>query len=438
MELKSASPYRKYLIGLDTEIPLGNGQFTTYINFDNAATTPPLKSVLQAINNFAPWYSSIHRGKGYKSRLSSDFYEESRRIILKFIGGDPAAHNVIYVKNTSEAINKLANRLVQINDQQSLVLSTEMEHHSNDLPWRKNFPVDFIAVNQRGQLCLADLEAKLIKYRGRVKLVVLTGASNVTGYINPIHQAAGLSHQYGAQIMVDGAQLVPHYPVDIKPIDHPEHIDYLVFSAHKMYAPFGSGVLIGPCATFKRGTPDHVGGGTIKVVTTNSVYWADPPQKDEVGTPNIMGVVALVEAIKTLQRLNLKEIAAYEQALTEYAIKRLINLPGIQIFNDQPNNCSCRNNPEKVSIIPINLRNISHQTLAQLLAERAGIAVRNGCFCAQPYIQKLLNLSTSEIKRYLSQPDLVRPGLVRISFGMYNQTSEVDQLINSLEGIIKL
>ena len=424
--MKAKSPFRDLILGTETLVPLLNNKLVKYINFDNAATTPPLKVVMDSINNFAPWYSSIHRGKGYKSLLSTKLYEDSRQLITSFVNASPEKDIVIYVNNTTEAINKLSHRLCQEEKEKCVILSTEMEHHSNDLPWRDKFTLDYIAVNQAGLLSLEDLEGKLIQYQGQVKLVTVTGASNVTGYINPLREISGLCHQYGARLLVDGAQLVPHEPVDMQK----EGIDFLIFSGHKIYAPFGAGVLIGPREFFLQGAPDYPGGGTVQVVTRKEVYWEDPPQKDEGGTPNLMGVIALAEAIKKLQEIGMERIAAYERELTQYTLKYLKEIPGIKLYTDLSVD-------KRVAIIPFQLDNLSHEDTAEILATKYGIAVRNGCFCAQPYIQKLLKVPAREIKRHIKDPHGLRPGLVRISFAFYNQKEEVDYLLEALDTIAK-
>jgi selenocysteine lyase/cysteine desulfurase len=238
-------------VGLDTPVPIAQGGSTIGINFDNAATTPPFLSVMEEIGRFAPQYSSIHRGAGYKSVFSSQVYEEARKEVMKFVGGDPRTDVVIFLKNTTEGINKLSYRLWDKN-KNGIVLTTWMEHHSNLLPWRDKYSVDYIDIDEQGRLRLGDLQAKLERYQGAVKLVTVTGASNVTGHRNPIYKIAELAHRYGAKICVDGAQLVPHAAVDMRPSHSPEHIDFLAFSAHKMYAPFGTGVLIGPWKSSNR------------------------------------------------------------------------------------------------------------------------------------------------------------------------------------------
>ncbi len=423
MPLKYAPNYRELIVGSETKIPLSNGQQVTSINFDNAATTPPFTSVLQSVVSFSPWYSSIHRGTGYKSQYSSELYEKSRDIIRSFVKADPG-NTVIYVKNTSEAINKLSYRLYHKN-RHSIILSTHMEHHSNDLPWRSNYEVDYIKVDENGRLSMYDLERKLHKYRRKVALVTVTGASNVTGYKNPIHDIAELVHDYGAKLMVDAAQLMGHAPVDMKPDSSSNHIDYMAFSAHKMYAPFGTGVLIGPEYDFEKGEPEYKGGGTIDIVTHDLVRWAEPPHKDEAGTPNLMGVIALSETIRCLEKIGMFNLEDYELSLVEYALSALKKVPDIQLYCDNELR-------DRVGILPFNIDGIPHQAVAAALSAEAGIAVRSGCFCSQPYVQKLLSLPRNEIRKHIRHPELPRPGMVRLSFGLYNNYDEIDILVSKL------
>lgn len=427
--MQLSSYLRSIVVGVDTKVPLMNGNYTTAINFDNAATTPPLFSVMREINNFSPWYSSIHRGKGYKSILSSKIYEEGRKVIRDFVNADKDRDVVIYTKNTTESINMLAYTLCQDNSEKQIVLSTDMEHLANDLPWRDKFEVHYIKIDEHGKLSLEDLENKLNKYKGKIKLVTVTGASNVTGYINPIHKIAKLVHKYGTKIMIDGAQLVPHASVDMKPYNSDEHIDYLVFSSHKMYAPFGLGVLIGPIKTFEKTQPVYTGGGDVRLVSHDFIEWSEPPLKDEAGTPNVMGVLALMTAIKTLKGIGMKTIHKYEEALICYAINKLKRIPGIKLY------CYDTNDENRVSLIPFNIEGIEHNLLAQVLSFEAGIAVRNGLFCAHPYVEKLLNLSDEDLQYYHTHHEVPLPGLVRMSLGLYNNYEEIDKFIMVLTNI---
>lgn len=421
----SAGDYRRLVIGADTVVPLRNGSFAHSINFDNAATTPPFASVMRDIEGFVPWYSSIHRGAGYKSRVSTEIYEDSRRKVMGFINASPERNTCIYVKNTTEAINKLSYRLCD-GGGRCVILSSDMEHHSNDLPWREKFTVDYISLDRSGRLDVDDLERKLKQYRGHVRLVTVAGASNVTGYVNPVYRIASLAHSYGARILVDGAQLVAHRGLDMNPTDDGECIDYLVFSAHKMYAPFGTGVLVGPKDTFDWGPPEYSGGGTVKFVTHDFIRWEDPPEKEEAGTPNLMGAVALRASIRTLNSIRMKNIEARERDLTEYALKKLGGIPELALYGDR------EISEDRVGIISLNLGSVSHRVVAEALAGEGGISVRDGCFCAQPYVQKLLGLRREEILEYANDPAEARPGMVRISFGLYNTYGEVDRLCDCL------
>lgn len=416
--------YRDLIMGINNKVQLADENLITGINFDNAATTPPLKCVVEDIIKFCPWYSSIHRGEGYKSQLSTSMYEESRKIIGRFVGYDENNMEVIYVKNATEAINKLANILSCGKRSNAVVLSTSMEHHSNDLPWRYNYNLDYVDVDDKGRLELTDLKNKLEKYNGLVALVTVTGASNVTGHKNPIYEIAKLAHKYGAKILVDGAQLVPHAHFDMKPFYSEDHIDFVAFSGHKMYAPFGTGVLIGSKEVFNQCGPDYVGGGTISFVSHDLVKWAASPDRHEAGSPNVIGSVALSCAAEKLKELGMDNIDRYERTLTKYATENLIRIPSVILYGDY------MNFRDKVSIIPFNIEGIHHTILAKILSYEFGIAVRSGCFCAQPYMQNLLHATPEMIKENINAPKEKMPGTVRISFGMYNTFYEIDRFLN--------
>ncbi len=425
--MNESSFYRKLIMGVTSRIPLLDGNYSQAINFDNAATTPPFTTVIQEVIKFLSLYSSVHRGFGYKSQLSTKLYEDSRNIILKFINADPKDHTVIFVKNTTEAINKLSNMLYN-KYKDDVILSTDMEHHSNDLPWRK-YNIDYISVDECGRLSLEDLKHKLKKYNGRVKLVTITGASNITGYRNPIHEVARLAHRYGAKILVDGAQLVPHAKIDIKPSSSKDHIDYLVFSGHKMYSPFGIGVLVGSRVDFENLPPDYTGGGTVDIVTHDYIKWSESPQKDEAGSPNVVGVIALATAIETLNSLGMDNVERHENELTQYALKALSQVPDLKIY------CDGMNSHQRIGTIAFNISEMNHELIAKILSYEAGIAVRNGCFCAQPYVQKLLRMTKEEIEERVKEGSH-EPGMVRVSFGIYNTRREVDILVDTLKKIV--
>jgi selenocysteine lyase/cysteine desulfurase len=419
---------RNIVVGADVQIPLANGRHVTPINLDNAATTPPFVSVLQEIERFAPLYSSIHRGKGYKSVVSSMAYESGRDAIKCFVNADKIRDTVIYTKNTTESINLLAHVLQQ-NLQTHVVLATEMEHLANDLPWRDKFNIKYIKVDEFGMLSLDDLENKLQKYKGGVKLVTVTGASNVTGYINPVHTIAEIAHRYGAQIHVDGAQLVPHLAFDMKPYDSAQHIDYLSFSGHKMYAPFGTGVLIGPKTAFQSADPLLKGGGAVRLVSPQFVDWDDPPAKDEAGTSNLMGVVAIVAAIKQMESLCMVNIYQRERRLIDHAIEGLQAIPCIKLYRSK------EKGEARISLISFAVEDLNHHVIARILSDEFGIAVRSGLFCAHPYVERLLHMSEKDIEVFRREPYRPFPGLVRISLAMYNHLEEIDSFLDAIARI---
>ena len=424
------SPYSKYISGYNTVIKSSSGMKLKFINFDNAATTPPFLTCIQAIDRFSPWYSSIHRGTGYKSVLSSKLYEDSRVNIMKFAGADLNSDALIFVKNTTEAINQLSFILKDyIGD--GFVILSHMEHHSNLLPWREKYNVDYIKIDENGRLDLNSLEDLLKKYNGKVKLVSVTGASNVTGYINPVSVIASICHRYGAMILIDGAQYIPHNKFSMHPGTSDDYIDYLAFSGHKMYAPFGSGVLIGPKDIFIKYGPDYSGGGTVKIVTDDAVIWDDPPFKNEAGTPNIIGALALSEAVSAINALNMSNIQKYEARLLKYTIGKISKIPDMTIYSKY------KSPEENQGIISFNIEDFPHYTTAEILSNEGGFGIRSGCFCAHPYVQKLLNGTYEEIKYYLENPDNAnKPGMVRISFGLYNSKAEIDALIILLNQIV--
>lgn len=427
----TTSLYHHLFVGLDIQVPLLNGEERPYINFDNAASTPSFVSVQKAVDNFLVYYSSVHRGSGFKSKLSTHFYEESRKAVLNFLGADTLNYTCIFVKNATEGINKLSRRF-QFTEKRNIVLTTGMEHHSNDLTWRAAAKTIHCRLLPDGRLDEADFDAQLDKYRNQVALVAVTGASNVTGFINPIHRLAEKAHAVGAQIIVDCAQLAPHRKIEMLSLEDPAHLDYITLSAHKMYAPFGSGALVGRRDTFEIGDPDMRGGGTVDFVTLDDVIWSEPPEREEAGSPNTVGAVALAAAIHQLETVGMETVAHHESELTAYALKKLQAIPDIMLYGDP----SPSSTLQRLGVIPLIVRGVPHFLVASILGYEFGIGVRNGCFCAHPYILHLLNINSKEadsVRASVLSGDLrYRPGLVRISFGLYNSFEEVDVLAEAL------
>lgn len=432
---RPVSTLRQQIVGLDHPVPLLNGRSRPYINLDNAASTPALQPVLDAINQFMPYYASVHRGTGFKSRLSTVAYDQAHEIIGRFVGADLDSNTVIFGKNSTEALNKLAYRFPFQPD--SVVITTQLEHHSNDLPWRKHADVRHVRALPNGRFDEDHFDHLLAQYAGRVALVAVTGASNVSGFLQPIHRLARKAHAVGAMILVDAAQLAPHRRVDMRPDDDPEHLDFVVLSGHKMYAPFGTGALIGPKAIFLQSPPDYVGGGTVDVVTLDEVHWAGMPDRDEAGSPNVVGAVAMAAAAQLLMEVGMEQIAAHEEELIAYALTELQKIPGLTIYGEtDPARAH-----EKVGVIPFNLAGVSHFKLAAILGYEGGIGVRSGCFCAHPYVVHLLQLDEATADTWrdqlLSGDKSHMPGMVRASFGCYNNQTDIDRLVEMLQRIAR-
>ena len=427
----SMSDLRGEIVGIDTLVPLLDGSKRPYTFLDNAASTPTFKRVLRCIEEFMPWYSGVHRGTGFKSLVATEAFERAHDIVGAFVGADLATNHVVFTKNTTECINKVAHRFAFKPD--DIVITTAMEHHSNLLPWRRYAKVIHVGINDAGELDLATLKDLLKRHAGKVKVVAVTGASNITGIVSPIHEIAEWAHAAGGKIFVDAAQLVPHRAVAMFPDDHPQHIDFLAFSAHKMYAPFGTGVLVGPANFFAHGEPDMVGGGVVDIVTLDDVVWNETRHKEEAGTPNVVGGIALAKSVSILRHIGMDAIAAHEKHLLQYAFSKLKKLPGFTFYGPT------ENLENKVGVIAFTVEGMHHALVAAILGAEWGIGVRNGYFCAQPYVKKLLNVSPEEEATGcgVSGDKTNVPGMVRASFGCYSNEQDVDLFVEAMERIVR-
>jgi selenocysteine lyase/cysteine desulfurase len=424
---------RDELIGTDQLVPLVDGSFVPYVNLDNAASTPALRSVVEAIEGLLPFYSGVHRGTGYKSRLSTLTFERAREMVGEFVGADPERDVVVFTKNTTEAINKLARALAV--EPGSVVLTTRLEHHSNDLPWRARVRTVQVAARPDGTLDLDDLDRRLAEYAGRVALLAVAGASNVTGVVQPVHELAEKVHAVGGRILVDAAQLAPHRPIDMRAHDDPGHLDFVALSAHKLYAPFGTGALIAPRSAFGS-TPDQPGGGAVNAVIHDAVAWAELPDREEAGSPNVLGAVALAAATAALADVGLDRIAEHEWDLTRYALDRLAAVPGLTVHGPTVT----ASQATRVGVIPFTVDGLDHALVAAILGYEHGIGVRSGCFCAHPYVGHLLGFDRATALAWFERvgrgDKRDSPGLVRISFGCYSDTGDVDRVVRGLEQIV--
>ncbi|MGH3905205.1 MAG: aminotransferase class V-fold PLP-dependent enzyme [Pseudonocardiaceae bacterium] len=411
------------LVGSELDVPLVTGGRRRYVNLDYAASAPCLASVKLAVDALLPWYASVHRGAGYKSRLATEAYEAARVAVWSFVGGR-ASDTVVFTRNTTDAINLLAAALPP----DAEVIAFASEHHANLLPWRRH-RVTYLPVPASPAEALQRLDDALGSISRGPRLVAVTGASNVTGEIWPYQQIARLAHERGARVLLDAAQLAPHHPIDMAG----EDIDYLAISGHKLYAPFGAGALVGRPDWLAAREPFLAGGGAVRYVAVDGVLWADLPDRQEAGSPNVLGAVALGVACRTLQATDMRKRAAAEADLLDLARAGLAAIPGVQQYRlwskDHP----------RVPVLPFTLRTVDYAQLAAILSAEYGIGVRHGCFCAHPLMVALLHISPAHQARLhqdLShgQPTEV-PGAVRASLGLGTTSADIAHLIDALDTI---
>ena len=418
---------RKLFIGLDNKIVINGKKQVIPINLDNAATTPVLKKVMKAVLKASENYGSIARGDGQKSQYSSDLYEECRRYVIKYFNAPLNKYTAIFVSNTTEGINKLSNILIK--NKNDIVITSRMEHHSNDLPWRGKCDLKYVEVDEKGRIIMEELEEMFSIYQERIKYVTITGASNVTGYITDIRMVAKLAHKYGAKLIVDGAQLVPHRAVKICGQENDDYIDFLIFSAHKVYAPFGSGAIIGLRDELEKYPPDTKGGGTVERVLDDEIIWLSTPEKNEAGSPNFFGAVALMQALKEMNKIGLELIENNEKKLLKMLIDGMKNFPRVILYGDN------ENIEDRLGIMVFNIDRLGYEMVGEYLASIRGIAVRQGGFCAHPYTRRLLGIKSDEIEEYIARNGM--PGMVRVSLGAYNSEKEVNIFLETIEYICK-
>jgi cysteine desulfurase/selenocysteine lyase len=402
---------------------LGQDEAKPLIYMDHGASTHPPTPVLETYKDFLESsYANVHRGRHYLSEKATERFEHVTDDIFRFIKGRPAHNSVILCGNTTQALDLAAHVMAH---REGVTLVSLMEHHSNDLPHRSRGKVVHFGVTTDGTLDYDDLEAKLRAHQA--KLVAVTGASNVTGYLPDVHRIARLAHAHGARVLIDGAQILAHAPVDVLADDDPGHLDFFAGAGHKAYAPFGSSFLYGPRDLLDAAPPYIPAGGTVVYVTEDEAYYKKSPDRHEGGTPNIAGAVALAAALRFLEDAGMSEVRAHEHALVSQAMDGLARLDGVRVLGDP--------DPEhRIGALSLTIEGVPHELAASILNREAAIAVRNGCFCAHPYLHRLLGLGdTGELRqRLLAGEEVELPGAVRPSFGIFNDEREVEELLRMI------
>ena len=378
-----------------------NGQDLVY--FDNGAKTKKTQAVIDAeANYYANENSNVHRGVHFLSGLATDKFEETRNTIQKFIGAKHN-HEIIFTKGTTDAINLVANGFKTLLNKGDEVVISEMEHHSNIVPWQmcceqSGANLKVIPLLENGELDMLTFENLLSE---NTKLVSVTHISNALGTINPIEEIIKKTHASGAKILIDGAQAASHITLDMQELD----ADFYCFSAHKMFGPTGVGVLYGKEEILNELPPYQGGGEMIKEVSFSGTTYAELPHKFEAGTPNIAGVVAFKAAIDFINDLGINQIAKYEEELLQYATSEILKIEGVKIYGTAEH---------KSGIISFNIEGI-HPYDIGVIVDKLGIAIRTGHHCTQPIMERF-NI----------------PGTARISLAVYNTKEEIDICINAI------
>jgi selenocysteine lyase/cysteine desulfurase len=411
------------LVGDDVLVPLVTGGARRYRNFDYAASAPCLVSVHQAVEQLLPWYSSVHRGAGWKSQVTTKAYEDARETVRRFVNAR-SDDCVLFTRNTTDSINLLISMLPQ----EAVVVTWASGHHAALLPPRRRHVIT-LPIPTSPDEALSQLEIAFQGTRPQASLVVVTGASNVTGEIWPYHKITELAHQYGARVLLDAAQLAPHQLINLTASD----VDYVAFSGHKLYAPYGTGVLVGRCHWLEKGEPFLAGGGAVDFVRVEDVLWSELPDRQEAGSPNVIGAVALAQACRTLMSVDMQIIAAKEAMLIDVLRTGLAVIPGMRFYRMWPTGYP------QVGILTFNLDSVPYAKLAAILSAEYGIGVRHGCFCAHPLMMHLLGISDDEAFSIAKARRLGRhthvPGAVRASVGIETTVEDVLALITAVEEI---
>lgn len=435
---------RRDAIGLDTRYPVVGGALRRRIYLDSAASTLRLGVVQKVLDRFQPHYANTHSTLHYAARLSTTELAWAHRMVLEFVGADPTRWMCFFAgSGTTAGMNRVARTLRRARPGRDLVVTSSMEHHSNDLPHRRHF-AEVVHVESElsgrslGGIDMKRLQAVLEAQGPRVNYVAVTGISNVTGYVNPIHDIAALAHRQGALVVVDAAQMIAHTPVRVSGnSDSGRDLDVLVFSGHKVYAPGSPGVVVARQDLFAAAEPEEVGGGMVDTVWLDRYSVTERfPDREEAGTPNIPGGIGLAAALYALQAVGMEMIAAKERDLMGYVLRQLSGVPGIVIYGPaDAGTCTL------TGAVAFNLEGCDHAFTAAVLNDYFNIAVRNECFCAHPYVREMVVLSLEEAAEELSNEELERRaerhrGMVRASFAIYTTHEDVDALVAALREIV--
>ena len=400
------------VVGSSLRVPLVTGERVEYANLDHAASAPCLEQVRDAVDELLPWYASVHRGAGFASQVSTRVYEQARDAVRRFVNAR-SNDTVVFTRNTTDSLNLLARSLPR----HTSVVLFDSEHHAALLPWRGP-NVRRIQTPSAAAAAAGVLDRALASCREGARLVVLTGASNVTGELWPVAELARVARSHGARIVLDAAQLAPHRPVDLRALD----VDYIVFSGHKIYAPFGAGVLVGRADWLQAAEPYLVGGGATSKVTDHGdrlgVAWSAVPERHEAGSPNVVGVHALAVACDVLGR-HWEQTVEHERVLLGRLREGLATIPGLRelsLFGQSH---------DRVGVVSFTVGGHDAGYLAAALSAEYGIGLRDGAFCAHIAVTRLLGEVGAHEQRAL-----------RAGLGLGSTVDHVDRLVAALRTLV--
>ncbi len=440
---KMLEKLRASTTGLGVQYQLASGEKTRRIYLDSTASTLQLGIARDIMDKYLPYYANTHSNAHFNAKLSSREFEWAHDMVLEFVNADPKTHGCFFVgSGTTGGINRVARTLSRKWPERDVVITTVMEHHSNDLPHRKNFNQVVhvpVRVTESGFGCadVSHIEQALRDHAGRVNYVSVTGVSNVTGIVNPIHDIAEVAHRHGALIMVDAAQMAAHVPIQMCGHKNPaRNLDIVCLSGHKIYVPASPGAVITRRDLFAEVEPDEVGGGMVDDVYLDRYLSTDKfPDREEAGTPNIAGAIALASVLCALKKIGMEFIDAEETQLINNAIAQLSKINDVVVYGETDTG-KC----QRASALSVNIRGMHHSLTAAILNDYFNIAVRNACFCAHPYVREMIADDLGEHMDGLSNEELealadLHRGMVRASFGLYNDQKDVDALAAALRQI---
>ena len=400
------------------------------VYLDHGASTHAPRPVIDAVTEFlSSHYANVHRGHHTLSQESSEAFEQAAATLGGFIGADAGAQPICLTGNTTQALDLAAHLMADV---PGATIVTQAEHHSNDLPHRRRGKVLRAPVDGEGYLLLDDLRRLFEK--NKVKLLAVTGASNVTGLMPDVHELARLAHDHGARILVDAAQLYAHAPIDVRGPGSPEHLDFVAAAGHKAYAPVGSAFLAAPAELVDAAPPHVTGGGTVEWVTETGVEHKEGPERHAGGTPNVVGAVAFAAATRYLQAIGMDAVREHERDLVALGLKRFQELATdhkVPLLGPASPAAAAH----KLGVFCFLVPGLPHGDASHLLDRRWGIATRNGCFCAHPLLTQLLGIGDASgwiEARSNGADENELPGAVRASVGLYNTREELELLCDAV------